>query len=579
MQCLAYGVSRIGDDTSAFFTSGHAVIASDWVAADMPIFIIIGLLGGLASAVLIVSCKKTFVLRARITKILGNNWSFFEVAVLTLLAVSSYTFLPLAFACEKDPAADEGAGRHLATSTNNTGATRVQRLHGSDDHSFLRYRCGEHYHNQMAAIAQGHPEHTIVQLWSVDTHYDSTVLVVYLFVFALQFVLLSGAKIPIGTFAPNMLMGSILGRLVGEFLARNSEAGVWSDPAVFAQVGAAAMLSGYTHMTLTIAAIIGEAVGTTALIVPLSTAILVSRSVTSMLAGDTVDEFQIHEKNLFFLESEVPVAMAGGTCDETGLIETDVPTLKMFMSPLMVAALLKKNELLGSKYTAFPVLSDSGYLQGLVSSGVLVKALHNKRWCDKHITSSNRSMMEVVMQAVDKNRRQSVPSSRRLSSPLALRGRSGSIVASKAKRLRRSGSIVSSMVMMRSPSLAEGKVHPSLSHLNNPSLIKVGKRLTNPRRSVVGKRTLFKYCRFAIRKSMDMGAIMDAAPFSFHLNTPIDRVYDAFTKMNLSVVTVVSGTSNRFKGVITRTKLIEFNGLAHRAHKTALALAGALPEV
>jgi H+/Cl- antiporter ClcA len=43
-------------------------------------------------------------------------------------------------------------------------------------------------------------------------------------------------------------MGSLLGRIIGESVAASAWGHLMSDPAIFAQVGAAAMLSGYTHM-------------------------------------------------------------------------------------------------------------------------------------------------------------------------------------------------------------------------------------------------------------------------------------------------------------------------------------------
>jgi hypothetical protein len=131
--------------------------------------------------------------------------------------------------------------------------------------------------------------------------------------------------------------------------------------------------------TLTIAAIIGEAVGTTALIIPVSTAILIARTLTKVLAGDTVDEFQIHVKDLFFLEvciaadcasmpiarhtdilctylqSDVPLTMSGGTC--TDLIDTSAPQLKLRMSPLRVAAVLERNKLRGMPLIPFEFAS------------------------------------------------------------------------------------------------------------------------------------------------------------------------------------------------------------------------------
>jgi len=84
-----------------------------------------------------------------------------------------------------------------------------------------------------------------------------------------------------------------------------------------------------------------------------------------------------------------------------------------------------------------------------------------------------------------------------------------------------------------------------------------------------GKSAAHKYGRFAIFKSMDMGHIMDAAPITFAQNTPIDRVYDAFSKMNLVVIGIVSSTTNQYRGLITRTKLLQHTGAAHRSHEHA----------
>ena len=58
-------------------------------------------------------------------------------------------------------------------------------------------------------------------------------------------------------------------------------------------------------MTITIAAIIGEAAGSTALIIPVCLATLLSRSVATYLSGEIVDEFQMQYKGLFFLPDEV----------------------------------------------------------------------------------------------------------------------------------------------------------------------------------------------------------------------------------------------------------------------------------
>jgi H+/Cl- antiporter ClcA len=252
MQCIKNSLYGIGDETSAFLVNDHSIIARDWKSGDMPIFMLIGIVGGLASTVLSICCKKMFMLRRRITSRLGNGYSFFEVAVITLLAVATYVFLPLAFECEAsevshsyhggDDASDHGTNHSYSGDSHGDGHLR-RFLSAGGEAGFVRYRCDDHYHNQMASLAHWNPEHAIVMLWSSDMKFDTMVLLVYLVVYMVQFMLLPGTKIPIGTFAPNMLMGSLLGRFIGEYCGSG-----YSDPAIFAQVGAAAMLSGYTHM-------------------------------------------------------------------------------------------------------------------------------------------------------------------------------------------------------------------------------------------------------------------------------------------------------------------------------------------
>jgi CBS domain-containing protein len=315
--------------------------------------------------------------------------------------------------------------------------------------------------------------------------------------------------------------------------------------------------------TLTIAAIIGEAVGTTALIIPLSTAILISRTLTKMLAGHTVDEFQIHVKDLFFLEvrraaifvllvlfsaphdpcsaslplllcalvlqSDVPPEMSGGTVESnasgTSLIENNVPRLNLRMSPLSVAALLKQNELLGNVFNSFPVVSESGHLHGMVSRLVLAKALANKRGARRIATN----VAELVMLAANQRREKDAKSNK---------GRVREVIGTVGNNFR-------------SPPVRKKSRPPSLARSASEST----------------EFSMHKYCRFSIYKSMDMGAIMDAAPVTFSQNTPIDRVYDAFSKMNLVVIGIVSSTTNQYQGVITRRKLLEFSGHAHHQHE------------
>jgi H+/Cl- antiporter ClcA len=211
MQCVANGMTNVGEGTSAFMVNDHNEIARFWVAADIPLFILIGIAGGLLSSCLIICCKQVFLLRRRVTAKLGNMWSIFEVGVLTLIAVLVLVFLPLAFPCASDASLFVDADGNVFGSHAPTDGHRLLEEAGKVTHSvysdpredgprwkdahpwFARYRCDEHHHNQMASLAQWNPEHTIVMLWGDGLHFDTKTMLVYLLIYMVQFVLLPGS--------------------------------------------------------------------------------------------------------------------------------------------------------------------------------------------------------------------------------------------------------------------------------------------------------------------------------------------------------------------------------------------------
>ena len=98
--------------------------------------------------------------------------------------------------------------------------------------------------------------------------------------------------------------------------------------------------------TLTIAAIIGEAIGTTEMIIPLAVSCLIARTITKALAGHTVDEFQIHEKDLFFLNRYrlflLSVAVVAGGLYSAWTTVRQAPALLRFALNLATPASKKR---------------------------------------------------------------------------------------------------------------------------------------------------------------------------------------------------------------------------------------------
>jgi chloride channel 7 len=98
----------------------------------------------------------------------------------------------------------------------------------------------------------------------------------------LYFVLASvsfGLQVPAGNFVPGIAIGATLGRIVGMTLAANGLIGEW-QPGAYALLGAAAVLSGMTRMTLTLAAILVEVADD----IRLMPAIMLTLSVANVVA-------------------------------------------------------------------------------------------------------------------------------------------------------------------------------------------------------------------------------------------------------------------------------------------------------
>ena len=64
-------------------------------------------------------------------------------------------------------------------------------------------------------------------------------------------ILSMGLKLPCGSFVPNLLLGSCIGRICGEWVTAISASGV-SHPGVYALIGAAALLGSWTRTMIAV---------------------------------------------------------------------------------------------------------------------------------------------------------------------------------------------------------------------------------------------------------------------------------------------------------------------------------------
>lgn len=69
---------------------------------------------------------------------------------------------------------------------------------------------------------------------------------------------MSGVCVPMGNFTPSMLIGAVVGRVVGELITTFDNRICFSTAGIYSLIGSAAMLSGFTHMTIAIVVLLAK---------------------------------------------------------------------------------------------------------------------------------------------------------------------------------------------------------------------------------------------------------------------------------------------------------------------------------
>jgi len=200
-----------------------------------------------------------------------------------------------------------------------------------------------------------------------------------------------GTAIPAGFFIPNILYGACLGRAAGQIV--EGVTGEDIHPGVYALVGAAGMLAGYSRMTISIAMIMLELTQSTGLLLPVVVSILISRSVADFIKEDSAIDIAI------FLHPLGSISLLRGGFDEGDVpllrlltahdaCSVEVQALKCEETPSHIMAIIVQ-----TRFSGFPLISSGGggEVVGLIRRERLLEALkdYERRQsgasCDKAI--------------------------------------------------------------------------------------------------------------------------------------------------------------------------------------------------
>ena len=198
---------------------------------------------------------------------------------------------------------------------------------GESTRKYVQFNCDDGYYNEVASLTLNGPEGVLRHMMARD---DQQIYIVDIIVFLLIFCPLAllpfGSSVPAGSFVPNLLIGSCLGRICGQIVNLMKTT---TKPGVYAVIGgestspsplhelinqrfpslllsfflshlltfspshllsytprlsAASMLGGWTRTMLAIVVTMSEITGDVSLTIPIVIAVLIARQVASLIS-------------------------------------------------------------------------------------------------------------------------------------------------------------------------------------------------------------------------------------------------------------------------------------------------------
>ncbi|CAI5525003.1 unnamed protein product [Closterium sp. Naga37s-1] len=261
-------------------------VTISWTAKDVGPFLVLGVVGGLLSRLYTVLSLK--VLRARRTETWRRRKAvkIIDAAVSALVVSLLFHLLPAMSPCISLPPptasapAAPPASHSSATSTAHVGATEGHGEGAAGHMVLVQYDCPAGHYNELATLLLRGEEGAVKHLMGDTASTTATgeavtarvfpagVVGVFLIAYSLLAASISGLAVPSGQFIPQLLYGAALGRLFGMGLhAALPEQ--FAQPSIYAHVGSAACLAGYTHLTISLAVMLMEASGDISLLLPI----------------------------------------------------------------------------------------------------------------------------------------------------------------------------------------------------------------------------------------------------------------------------------------------------------------------
>ncbi len=578
-----------------------------WAVYEIPLFLALGVVGGLAGALF--NALSVRLTRLRLAYVAPRRaLRVVEVALVTLVVAALSFFLSQRLGtCVDMPKAASG---------------------GEETPS--RFFCPAGKFSDLASLWFVPPEEAIRLLFHLEKgSFSPVALIAFWGVYLSLMCLTAGIAVPTGHFLPSMLAGCALGRFVGEVGAQMFP-GALASPGSYAVIGAACMLGGIMHLSLSMTVILLESTGNAFYSLPLMVTLLSARAVSSLFGAGLYDS-QVAARKWPLLEERLPKPLAFSlrACD---VMSSPVRALREVERVSTVIGALR-----GSSHNGFPVVfgvaqTAAARAAGLTSAAVAAAAARRGGFPPGSAASRQpgtlagyiqRRHLAVLLAARAFHKEPPGGAAAAAEPPppppsqLAVSAVPGLPRVPSASSLRRARGSSGEAVRLRVPSVTERHVlvedlvadgafasasTPHTGSLNSPPGAGEGggggaasRPVPPPIRAALQHHREFfyddeplveakaftdTYPRFpnvlALDFSpeehgmfVDLRPYMDATPLSVHTHAPLERAYKLFVQMGLRHLVVTDDAHNAV-GMITRRDLV-----AERCYEVLTAMRAA----
>eukprot|EP01138_Halocafeteria_seosinensis_P008442 gb/GECG01008627.1/.p1 GENE.gb/GECG01008627.1/~~gb/GECG01008627.1/.p1 ORF type:complete len:955 (+),score=74.00 gb/GECG01008627.1/:1-2865(+) len=268
------------------FAEENGVATNSWTVSEIPVFIGMGIVGGLVGGLFVAANKRLALFRKRY--IASRPRRFLEVIGIAMLVALLTFLLPTLFEDCRDepPPAEQGY-----------------------DSNLVRFFCESGKYNPVATFFFAPSESAIKQLFHLQSRdaWSLPQLTLFFFVYGSITCLTYGIASPSGLFIPSLLTGSAFGRFVGQAL--QPAWGHTIDPGTYSLVGAAAVLGGVVRMTISLVVILLESTGNYRFGLPMMVVFFSARWVGNMFNKGIYDT-HIDLQQWPLLEEKLPKRVA-----------------------------------------------------------------------------------------------------------------------------------------------------------------------------------------------------------------------------------------------------------------------------